>query len=57
MKFDNARFLLGVLCGAITGARFFGEVLPDGLDQLPPREVLFTVIMTTVNIVYVCKSA
>ncbi len=23
--------------------------LPDGLDQLPPRNVLITVILTTVN--------
>jgi hypothetical protein len=32
-------------------------VLPDGLDQLRLREVLFAVIITTVNIVGVCKSA
>ncbi len=34
-------------------------MLPDDLDQLRPREVLFAVIITTVNIVPVdvCKSA
>ncbi len=24
-------------------------VLPDGLDQLPPRKLLFTVILATIN--------
>jgi hypothetical protein len=30
-------------------------VLSDGLDQLPPSEVLFTVKKPTVNVVDVCK--
>ncbi len=29
-------------------------VLPDGLDQLPPRKVQFTAILTTVNRAEVC---
>ncbi len=32
-------------------------VLPDGLDQLPMRKVLITVILTTVNGAEVCNSA
>ncbi len=32
-------------------------VLPDGLDQLPPREVLFTAIVTLVSRVEVCNKA
>jgi hypothetical protein len=31
-------------------------VLPDGLDQLPSREVLFTVILTTISRVEVCNN-
>ncbi len=32
-------------------------VLPDGLNQLLLRDVLFAVIIATVNILDVCKSA
>ncbi len=32
-------------------------MLPDGLDQLRPRKVLITVILTTVNEAEVCKRA
>ncbi len=32
-------------------------VLPDGLDHLPPRKVLDTVLLTTVNGAEVCYRA
>ncbi len=32
-------------------------VLPDGLDQLPPRKVLITVILKTINGAEVCDKA
>ncbi len=41
----------------MAGTGTLEPVLPDGLDQLPPREVLFAVKTTTVNIVDVCRSA
>ncbi len=30
-------------------ANFPGMHLPDGLDQLPPKKILFTAVLTTVN--------
>ncbi len=35
----------------------FGSVLPEGLDQLPPKNILFTFILTTVSRAEVCIRA
>jgi hypothetical protein len=45
----------------ISQGNFFAKlvcasVLPDGLDQLPPRKMLFNVIVTKVSRVEVCIS-
>jgi hypothetical protein len=37
--------------------QLYNSVLADGLDQLPLREILFTVILTLVIRVEVCKIA
>jgi ankyrin repeat protein len=50
---DVARILLAA--GASVNIGGYKAVLPDGLDQLAPRKVLITVILTTVNGTQVCN--
>ncbi len=49
-------FVLSFLSGCIF-AQHYEPVLSDGLDQLPPKNILFTVILALVIAVEVCKKA
>jgi hypothetical protein len=42
---------------AVAAKHFEVVVLPGGLGQLPPKKILFTVILTTVSRAEVCNRA